>query len=567
MKRMLYILAAPFLMAVSCKTVDVPDGRTTNEASMVVLRAYHEAVDAKIIGNYDEAISGFERVLRLDADNHAAMYELAGLFLNKGRITEADYYARNAHKLDPANVWYAALHAEVLALQGSFSEAALIYETLVEEHPDAYEYYFDWAYMLEQGGKYKEAIRVIERVETFTGVMEETVDFKARLHTRMNDLASAAAEVEKLIATDPSHVPFYLKLAQLYELNRQPENALKVYERILKVDPASGIALLSLADHYKSQGQYDKYLENMRKAFTNPDLDIDLKVRYLITYMPKIAMSDSIAREAIQLCGWLVEGHPEEAKAYATYGDVLYQVDSLDDALHQYYLSLRHDESVFSVWQQILYINSDLQRFDSVLYWSNQVIERYPNQATGFFFKGTAENRLKRHREAVESLDQAVLIGTQNPLMLSEIYSGLGDAHHALGDHVRSDSCYEQSLLINPNNAYVLNNYSYYLALRGEKLERAEEMARKANDIMPGMASFQDTYGWVLFRLERYKEAKTWIEKALAGGSGNSAEVLEHYGDVLFMLGEINAAVEYWQKAYNLEPTPELARKVSDRKL
>jgi predicted negative regulator of RcsB-dependent stress response len=42
---------------------------------------------------------------------------------------------------------------------------------------------------------------------------------------------------------------------------------------------------------------------------------------------------------------------------------------------------------------------------------------------------------------------------------------------------------------------------------------------------------------------------RLWIEKSLANGSDKSATVLEHYGDVVFHLGDNAKALEYWQKA------------------
>jgi tetratricopeptide (TPR) repeat protein len=567
MKRLWIGLIAPFLLAVSCKTSDVTVGSRSGEADMIVLRQFHEAVNAKLLGNYDLAITTFERVVKLDPENHASMYELAGLYLDKGRITEADYYARKATELDPTNAWYAQLYAQVLVLQGSYVNAASVYRELVQRHPERMEFYFDWAYVLDRAGKYSDAIKALDEAERVTGVREELAERKSNLYGKLGDMESAVSELEKLIAQDPSAPGGYIKLATLYETAGQAENAGKTYERLLKVDPNDGMARLAMADYYKRQGNKERYLGNLKLAFLNADLDIDNKVNYLMPYLPRVAIDDSAAAEALRLCDWLVAGHPENAKSHALRADFLYQLDSVSAALHGYYRALELDESVFTVWQQVLYLNSELEQFDTLAYWSTQVIDRYPNQAIGYFFKGVSENRLKNYREAIAAFDEAALVGSGNQLMLSEIYSGLGDAYHELSNHVASDSCYELSLQINPNNAYVLNNYSYYLSLRGEKLESAERMARKANELLPGMASFQDTYGWVLYQLGQYKEARAWLEKAMGAGGDENAVILEHYGDTRFRMGDTGAAVEYWQKAYGLEPSPALGKKIADRKL
>jgi predicted negative regulator of RcsB-dependent stress response len=102
-------------------------------------------------------------------------------------------------------------------------------------------------------------------------------------------------------------------------------------------------------------------------------------------------------------------------------------------------------------------------------------------------------------------------------------------------------------LSINPDNALVLNNYAYYLALRKDKLDKAEKMIKKALDISPNSPNFIDTYAWVLYQQKKYKEAesvlRTIIDKKVSG------IVLEHYGDILFKLNKIDQALEYWNKA------------------
>lgn len=566
MNRAILILLTPLLLATACKSSRTI-GTRDDGVNVFVLRTFHDALSAKIAGNYDEAITLFERVVRSDADNHAAMFELATLFLDKGLLTEADYYASNASKLDSGNMWYQIVYGEVLSLQGRFSEAADVFRKVISDHPTAIEHYMDLAFVLEKGSMFNEAIEALNELEEVVGIQEEITDHKTRLYVQLDNLDGAVNEIENLIANDPANLRYYLKLAQLYEVNMRTEDAHNVYKRILEADPNDGLALMSVADYYKRQGQHVLFLENIERAFRNRKFTIDAKVAYLLEYVPRMTLSDSVASEAIQLGSWLVEGHPEDPKSFALLGDLLYQVDSFDAALNNYYRSLKFDESTFTVWQQVLFINSDLQRFDTLSYWSEQVIDRYPNNALGYFFKGTAESRLNKYEEAIRWLDEGLLIGSGNPLMAADIYSGLGDAYHELEQHAASDSCYEESLKINPNNAYVLNNYSYYLSLRDENLDRAAQMAQQANQIMPGNSAFEDTYGWVLYMQGRYKEAKTWIEKSLMNGGNERAEILEHFGDVLFQLGELNAAVEYWQKANSIAPSDQLGRKIADRKL
>ena len=86
-----------------------------------------------------------------------------------------------------------------------------------------------------------------------------------------------------------------------------------------------------------------------------------------------------------------------------------------------------------------------------------------------------------------------------------------------------------------PENVVVLNNYSYYLSLREKDLEKAERMSKQCVELSPNQSTYQDTYGWVLYKLKRFNEAEEWLKKAVEGG-GKSHVIIEHYGDVLYQL-------------------------------
>ena len=151
--------------------------------------------------------------------------------------------------------------------------------------------------------------------------------------------------------------------------------------------------------------------------------------------------------------------------------------------------------------------------------------------------------------------------------LLSLTYSSLGDCYHELKNYNSSDTAYEKSLSYNPDNAYSLNNYAYYLSLRGEQLDKAAQMSAHSNELQPNTASFEDTYAWILFKQKKYTDAKIWIEKAILHDKTNSAVQLEHYGDIMFYLGDTNAAVQNWKKARSYgEQSPVLDRKINEKK-
>jgi len=138
--------------------------------------------------------------------------------------------------------------------------------------------------------------------------------------------------------------------------------------------------------------------------------------------------------------------------------------------------------------------------------------------------------------------------GEDNTYLQSLIYAGLGDLYHKLELADVSDVAYEEAIKLDSTNATAMNNYAYYLAERKEKLDLAEKLSRQSNELEPASATFQDTYAWVLFQQENYKEALKWIEKAVRGSSP-SAVLYEHYGDILFKSGNSKDALKQWERA------------------
>ena len=147
---------------------------------------------------------------------------------------------------------------------------------------------------------------------------------------------------------------------------------------------------------------------------------------------------------------------------------------------------------------------------------------------------------------------------------VSMYYNMLGDMYYGAGDLKKAYSAYDNSLFFFPDNAATLNNYAYFLAENKGDLERACEMSRKAIDQVPDNDTYLDTYAWVLFRLGDYKEAREYQAKAIELAEerkDTGADLYEHYGDILFMNHEPEQALEYWEKALDLEPDREVLKK------
>ena len=243
----------------------------------------------------------------------------------------------------------------------------------------------------------------------------------------------------------------------------------------LEIEPDDPLTPLSHADYYYPLGERNKSFNELKIAFSAPNLDIDTKVDILLAYYARTANRQELKEQAFALCKILVEIHPDDAKSHSIYGDFLYRDRQFENARDQYRLAVNLATDRYVIWRQLLAIESELRDFDAMLRESNEAIELFPNQAILYLFNGIANVQLKKHQEAIEILNKGVGLAGDNEGLLADFYSNLGDTYHTEKNMEASDSAYDNALEINPNNHFVLNNYSYYLSLWDKHLEKEKE--------------------------------------------------------------------------------------------
>ena len=540
-----------------------------SEASIITSeRLFFDGQAAKFIGNIDEAYEFFSRASKLNPKLDAAFYELAQLQQLAGDYVSAQKSLQKALAISPLNVWYEQYNGDLYAAQYKYEDAAGVYGKLKKENPKVYDYYFQQAYYLILAGKLKESIVVYDEIENAIGIQADASLQKHKIYSRLNKPEDAVRELEKLIKTYPDEVDFKNSLAEFYLVNGDAEKAVKIYENILKIEPNNVLALTSLADYYKTKGDNEKAFMYSKKAFANPEIPIDAKISVLYNYIKYFDQRKEQITEAFKLADILIEAHPTEAKAYAIAGDLKNLNNESKEALSYYYKSLEQRKDVFTVWQQIFFINSDLNDYVALLKYTEEAKEYFPNQALVYFFNGLALQQTKDYSNAEKSYTRGVKMAGENKELKVQFYSNLGDTYNSLKRFAESDENFDKALELNGRNAYVLNNYSYYLSLRGVKLEKAAEMSKLSNDISPRNSSFLDTYAWIMYKSAKYKEAKEWQLKAIEASANPSATLLEHLGDILYKLGEKNAALERWQEAVKLNGGSEfLDKKIAEKQL
>ena len=529
---------------------------------------FFNANKEKVLGNYELAETYYSQALRINPNSAATMYELANIYLFQNNKNQALFYSKKAATIDPNNNWYQLLYADCLKENKNIAEYAKVYEGLVKKNPNKVEFYYELANAYLFQGKTSEALKTYDKVEERTGVSEEVSIQKLKIYRSLKNYDKAIEEANKLIKAYPKEAKYFGMLGELYQDKGQPDKAFDAYNDLLRIDPNNAYVHLSIADYYRSKKENEKAFEEIKLAFKSKDLDIDTKVKILLSYYSITEVYAELKNDADELCKIIVEVHPDEAKAFSIYGDFLYRDKKNEEARTQFRKAIALDKEKYAIWNQLLVLDSDLNDFEALQKDSKEAMELFPNQPIPYFFNGAANIQLKKYEEAVEAFTTGKEFVFGNDLLLSQFYANIGDAQNQLKHYAASDEAYEKALEIDPNSAYVLNNYSYYLSLRKTNLERAETLSKKCNQVEPNNSSYQDTYGWILYQMNKFEDAKLWIGKAIENGGKSNATLLEHYGDVMYKLGNTQEALNYWLNAQKIGGASNfIDKKIADKKL
>ncbi|WP_400193353.1 tetratricopeptide repeat protein [Hymenobacter sp. B81] len=540
--------------------------RQLTEKDRELSEAYFvDGVKFLLLEDYNKAQERLLKAYQLDPNNAAINYKIAETNLLIGNLKDAGNFAQAALRLDPKNPYYYLLLAQVFSTQKQYDEAAKVYVSLVHDVPDSKEYLFNLADLYLAQGKLNEALATFNEAEKEFGPLDEVSFKKQQIYLKQNNLDKALQEGEALIAANPDEVRYVLAQAEMYAANNRLPDAIRAAQQALRQDPDNPQAHMILADAYRQQGNTGESETQIKQAFQSPGLNIDQKVRILIDYLKQLP-NPAIEQTALELADITTRVHPRDPKAYSVAGDVQLLANKKELARGNYLRALRLDNSHFKIWQQVVSIDAELAQTDSLLRHTSQALELFPNQAVFWFYNGVGHTFAKQPQKAVRSLEQGRKLTTDNPELSAQFDVQLGDVYHELKEFEKSDAAYQAALTFDANNAQALNNYSYYLSLRGKDLPRAKEMAGKLVKQFPDNDTYLDTYGWVLYKLKDYAGARQQLEKAVR--TSKDGTVLEHYGDVLFQLGDAAGALEQWQRARKAGgTTPLIDRKIKDRKL
>ena len=531
---------------------------------------YLEAVNQQNLGNYDAAFDLYRHCLDIDPNAAEVYFALSAYYAELDADSTSLALMQKAVDLDSDNDIYLERLGITHINANQFSEAAQCYEQLFQRDKSRSDALGVLLQLYNQQRDYDKMIVTLNRMEQVDGSSEQITLSKMRVYAMLGDKDRELEELQQLAEKHPNDLNYRVMMGNWLLQNSRADEALQEYEHVLATEPDNQAAQVSMLDYYRAVGEASLANALQERLLVNPKTSLDTK----------ISLMRQVVAENEQNGG-------DSTQVIAVFQRILDEPQHDSDMLELYaaYMQLKKmpQDSINQVWREALRLTPDNagvrlqlaqalwadEAYGDVAQLCEEGTEYNPDEIGFYYFLGLSylqkdddDATLDAMRRGVSQIDE-----DSNPDIVSDFYAIMGDVLHRKGLDQEAFAAYDSCLQYKPDNYGCLNNYAYYLSLRNEDLQKAEQMSYRTIKAEPTNATFLDTYAWILFQQERYTEAAIYMEQVLQNDSVPSVDVLEHAGDVYAKTEQMDKAVDYWQRAVDAGGDSKvLIRKIKLRK-
>lgn len=513
------------------------------------LELFMEGKTFELKDNYLAAISKYNDALRIE--KAAGIYfALAKLYSNVTQHQKSLENGLLALKLAPENLTYKEHIADTYIILGDYNNALKYLKEISYKRPDDINMLYNIGRIYEALKQPSEAIKYYENI-TENYQYDETVLLRmADIYESYNDYANTAATIEKLLVINPTDLNLKYSAAAAYVKVPDYDKAIYIYEEILSGNPNNRDVQTEVIKLYFRQHRNSEAFEKYSRLIDRDSVDFMSKMDIAVAFMQAAAEDKealNVSRSILETLHstypgeWMpefylamIDARDNPSSAEAKFNDLLSRVDTSAE-----------------LYVQVGFYYFEQRKFQPAVEVFHSGAQKFPDDFRLNYLTANSYYSLKRNKDALPYLEKAKEI---SPTDLN-VFSLLGLVYDDLQMNAECDRMYEEAFKYYPDNIGLLNNYAYHLSERGEKLKEAKEMSKKTIDKEPNNSSYLDTYGWILYKMEDYKEAAVYIEKAVK--INKNAVLLDHLGDVYAAMGEVVKALKYWNEALAMDTSNE----------
>jgi len=551
----------------------VPRSSLTSEESLRYNYFFFEAMNQQNAGHYDAAFDLLNRCLDINPNAAEAWFYLSMYQGEFGHDSLALASMEKAARLRPDNATYQEQLAQHYLNARQYDKATAVYEQLAENFRQRSDVLQMLIRLYQQNKNYDGMIDVINRIEEIEGANEEITLSKMRVYEMKGDKKAAWNALKALSDKHPSDLNYRVMMGNWLMQNNRQKEAYKIFADALKEEPDNGYVQASMYDYYRESGQDSLARKMMLDIIVSPKASTESKAIMMRQAIQENEQLGGDSTAILALYDKILQVNPKDSDmaemrvAYMTLKQM--PTDSINGAIRQL-LAIAPENAGARLQLLGSYLRS--KDWDSVIAICNEGSRYTPEEMAFYYYEGLAYYQKEEHEEALGSFQRGVaqVKENSNKELVSDLYYFMGDLYHQKGQENKAFVCYDSCLQWKDDHVPCLNNYAYYLSVKGQDLHRAELMSYKTVKEEPQNATYLDTYAWILFMQERYAEAKIYIDQAVAcdTDSVQSSVIIEHAGDIYYKNGEPEKAISYWEKALESEPENRdlLERKIREKK-
>lgn len=516
---------------------------------------YLEAIRLQGIGNLDSAKVLLNKCIDIDSLAAESQYAISQIYEREGNDSIALVHLKKAVATDSQNDEFAESLAQYYLTHNQIDEANEVYEKLFTMCPDRVEFLEILSKTYQYQKNYEKLLSTLNRIEVLEGVNEDLTLSKMQVYSLMGDDKLAHQELTKLVESHPNDLGYKVMKGNWLLSNGKKEEALQTFLEVLKEEPSNAQAQMSLMDYYRMQGNNDAADTLLYEMLENPNTEASTRIALM-----RQAVGDNEAAGG------------DSSHIYKIFRRVLSlpQKTSEMAEMQLAYMTLKSAprDSINAAIRRVLEINPEhiaarLQLIQNM--WEDTIDQNFirecekaldyvPDEPALYYFLGLAHYTHDNEKETLRVMQNGVkkITPETSKQVASHMYMVIGDIMHKQKHEAEAYAAYDSSLVFEEDNVATLNNYAYYLSLEERELKKAEQMSKKTITAEPQNATYLDTYAWILYKLQRYEEARIYIDQVIKIDSTDAhADVLEHAGDIYIKLGEKEKAVDMWQQALN----------------
>ena len=548
------------LALVSCK---VQETAVVSQDS-IYIKQFHSGVRNMLNEQYETAIQEFKACLTKQPKDAAVHYALFQIYLKQERYQEAAYHTEQAAALDPSNLHYKRELAFMYQQLGKSQEAASVFEALLKADPKNIDYYSGALKSYDDLKKPSKSYVLIEKMEQQLGENPNTVLEKFRLLQQMGKTKDGVALLEAARVRFPSEPSILANLVDHYFRTQNYTAGFGLLKDLVAADPENGVALLMYGEMLYRSGKVDegkKYLHAGILA-QGPSLDQKMNILIMLVNEKQQAAIDPQLEPLVQ---YMSDTYPNEAKAHSIAGDYYYVAGQTKKAIDCYRQTLRCDPNLYPVWNQVLILEFEQERWTDLEQDASTCAELFPSYPIPFFFKGFALSRKGAYSTALENFSLAKGVLVNDNALLAEIFMQEGSAYLGLNKQDQAFAAFKEALTISSNGlelSYLHNLLKYKIEL-AKTTERLQELAAKD----PSNPNITFEYAFAQFQAGAYQKALDEMRKISNASLAQTAAYQELLGDIYFHLTQVQDANDSWQKALLYgEGSAVLADKINQKK-